>query len=220
MSKTTIKIVYFAFLAPNVWLSVVTEQLNALKSLDLYEEAANIYFSVISNDNELELLKALLKTQYPKVEIINHFYENVYEYPGIKAVYDISNETEDNTLILYFHSKGMTSHQHGHRRRLFDITIQNYKEAIEEFEKNNEIDVICALPHYHGFAYFNFFWVKSSYVKKWVPEPTVSDNRFVWEVWIGNGERRFSKKEKIITYSPLLKYNTITSHDPSFWGYM
>ena len=46
-----------------------------------------------------------VKTDYPKIEIANHFYENVYEYAGIKNVYDISTEHEADTNILYFHSK-------------------------------------------------------------------------------------------------------------------
>lgn len=208
---TTIKIVYFSFLVPNIWLPIVTEQLDALKDLDLYERAVNIYFSVISDDNELKVLKILLKEKYPKIEIVNHFYENVYEYPGIKTVYDISDEKDDNTLILYFHSKGMTSNLHDLRKRLFNVTIKNYKEAIKEFENNNEIDVICALPHPNGFAYFNFFWIKSSYVKKWVPEPTIQKNRYMWEIWIGNGFDFLSKKKKIITYSPFIKYDSIVN---------
>ena len=36
MSNTIIKIVYFAYLAPNIWQSIVTEQLDALQHLDLH----------------------------------------------------------------------------------------------------------------------------------------------------------------------------------------
>jgi len=49
MEKLTIKIVYFAYLVPNRWYWIVKEQLDALKNLDLYEMAANIYFNVISD---------------------------------------------------------------------------------------------------------------------------------------------------------------------------
>ena len=57
---TIIKIVYFAYLVPNRWYSIVKEQLDELKNLELYEMAANIYFNVISDDVELEQLKSLL----------------------------------------------------------------------------------------------------------------------------------------------------------------
>jgi hypothetical protein len=214
----TIKIVYFAYLVPNRWHSVVKEQLDALKNLELYETASNIYFNVISDDLELEQLKVFLKNDYPKIEIANHFYENVYEYAGIKNLYDISSENEENTYILYFHSKGMTSYADIDRQNLFRNTISNYKEAIEAFENNKEIDVVCAIPHAFGFAYFNFFWIRSSYVKRWLPVPVISDNRYIWEVFIGS---YYSKKPKIITYSPLLKYETTDSAtDPNFWYYL
>lgn len=209
-----IKIVYFAYLVPSVWQSIVTEQLQALKQLDLYNEAINIYISVISDDVELDKLKILIETEYSKIEIMNHYYENIFEYPGIKTVYDISSENENNTIILYFHSKGMTSNIHLHRKNLFDYTIIPYEQIVSEFSSNAELDVASVLPHPNGFAYFNFFWVRSSYVRKWLPEPTITPNRFVWECWLGIP---FSKKDRVITYSPILGYNTITTEHPSFW---
>ena len=217
MEKLTTKIVYFAYLVPNRWHWIVKEQLDALKNLDLYEMAANIYFNVISDDVELEQLKQLLKTDYPKIEIANHFYENVYEYAGIKNVYDISSEQEDNTIILYFHSKGMKSYEDDDRRKLFSKTISNYTDAIEAFQNDKEIDIVCAIPNHNGFAYYNFFWIRSSYVKKWLPEPVISDDRFMWEIYIG---KNYSRKEKVITYSPFLKYERTDTSDPNFPIYL
>jgi hypothetical protein len=130
MSNLVIKIVYFAYLLPGVWFNIVTEQLDSLTELELYEKASNIYISVIANDTELKKLQELIKSRYQKLEIINHYYENIYEYPGIKTLYDISNEYEDNTIILYFHSKGMTSNCHNQRVNLFNKTIKTYVEII------------------------------------------------------------------------------------------
>jgi len=212
-----VKIVYFAYLVPNVWQNIVIEQLDALKQLELYSEAVNIYISVIADDIELEKLKTLISSEYTKLEIINHYYENVFEYPGIKTVYDISNENEDDTVILYFHSKGMTSHADMHRQNLFKMTITPYRKIINEFEKNENLDVASFLPHPNGFAYFNFFWTRSSYVRKWLVEPTITENRYIWEVWLGIP---YSKKEKVVTYSPFLEYNTITTEEPAFGYYI
>jgi len=214
MTEQVIKIVYFAYLVPNVWIPIVSEQLDSLKRLDLYEKASNIYFSVIADDVELTTLKSLLNEKYQKIEIINHYYENLYEYPGIKAVYDISNEKEDDTIILYFHSKGMTSSQHHFREKLFDVTIKNYEMYVNEFDKNKDLDVGCALPHRNGLAHFFFFWIRSSFMRKWVPKPIPDADRFVWECWIGN---EFAKKEKVVTYSPYHGYNTVHSADANFY---
>lgn len=111
----------------------------------------------------------------------------------------------------------MTSYQDDDRRKLFSKTISNYKDAIEAFENDKDIDVVCAILNHNGFAYYNFFWIRSSYVKKWLPEPVITDDRFVWEVFIG---KNYSKKDKVITYSPFLKYQRTDTTDPNFPTYL
>jgi hypothetical protein len=134
-----IKIVYFAYLAPDKWEKIVVEQLDSLKKIDLYDIASNIYMSVISDDIEIEKLKILLKNNYSKIEIKNIYKENVYEYPGLKTIYQIA-EDDDDTYLLYFHSKGMTSNQHETRQYMFKYTIENYKEGIRELIKNKDLE--------------------------------------------------------------------------------
>jgi hypothetical protein len=205
-----IKIVYFAYLVPNVWESIVMEQLNMLKLLEIYN-TADIYMSVISTNNEdLESLKILLNKYFSKIILINIYHENLYEYPGIKTVYEIA-DNDDNTIILYFHSKGMTSNQHNHRIKLFNYTIKNYYKYINEFINNKDLEVACMAPSNSGFAYFNFFWVRSSYVYNYCSQPKntseyIKHERYTWEVWLGNS---YSKKKNIVTFSPLIKYNTL-----------
>ena len=203
-----IKIVYFAYLIPNRWETIVKEQLNSLYNTELYNDAVNIYISVISDDCQLIKLKELLKYNYSKVEIINVFTDNVYEYPGLKAIYQIA-EDDDDTLLLYFHSKGMTSNQTETRQYLFKYTIGNYQSYINEFVDNKLLDTAGAIPHNNGFVFFNFFWARSSYVRNYCNKPIISDNRYIWEVWIGN---EFSRKQKVITYSPIIKYDQVTHH--------
>jgi hypothetical protein len=203
-----IKIVYFAYLIPDKWLPIVEEQLDSLKSLELYNESSNIYMTVISDDNQLTTLKELLANKYSKVEIKNVFQDNVYEYPGLKTIYQIA-EDDDDTLLIYFHSKGMTSNQHETRQYLFKYTFENYKDYLKEFENNKHLEVAGAIPHENGFIFFNFFWARSSYVRNYCEKPIVSDNRYIWEVWIGS---EFSRKKEIITYSPIIKYDRVKHH--------
>jgi len=203
-----IKIVYFTFLVPNKWKEIVLEQLTMLKSLELYN-IAEIYMSVISeSDVELDSLKQILQNDFDKIQLINVYDTNVYEYPGIKTVYELS-ENDDNTLILYFHSKGMTSDQHETRQKLFNHTIKNYKIYIDEFTNNPTLEVAGMVPNNSGFVFFNFFWVRSSYVHNYcskpenTPEYMKGAGRFTWEAWLGS--EYSNKKEKIITYSPIIK---------------
>jgi hypothetical protein len=203
-----IKIVYFAYLIPNKWESIVKEQLDSLKKIQLYEESINIYMSIISDDTELSKLKSLLENNYNKVQIYNVYKDNYYEYPGIQAIYNIA-EDDDDTLLLYFHSKGMTSNQHETRQYLFKYTIENYKTYINEFENNKQLETAGAIPHINGFIFFNFFWCRSSYIRNYCSKPIISDNRYIWEVWIGN---EFSRKKEIMTFSPIIKYDRVTHH--------
>ena len=200
ISKMKIKIIYFACLIPNAWEPIVLEQLDALKKLNLYSTASNIWMSVISNDNELSKLKLILSQNYNKIQLKNVFTENYYEYPGIKTLYQVA-EDEDDTLLLYLHSKGITSNQHEMRQYLFKNTLENYKEYINEFKKNKDLDIAGAIPHHSGFCYFNFFWTRSSYIRNYCSRPEISENRYIWEVWTGT---EYSRKKQINTWTVFL----------------
>ena len=209
-----IKIVYFIFLMPNKWIDIFFEQLNMLKALDLYN-LAEIYISVISeSDEELNKLKVLLNDNFPKINLINVYNNNLlFEYPGIKTVYEIS-EDDNDTLILYFHSKGLTSNQQEIRKLLFNHTIKNYKVYIQEFINNPNLETAGMLPCRDGFINNNYFWVRSSYVHKYCskPETTIEylkNDRYSWEMWLGN---EYSKKDKVIIWSPIIKYNGTVDH--------
>ena len=200
-----IKIVYFANLIPNSWESIIIEQLDSLKKLELYNKASNIYMSVISNDRELIKLKELINSKYKKIELKNIYKENYYEYPGIKTLYQIAQD-DDDEIILYFHSKGITSNQHENRKYLFNHTIENYNLYLQEFKRNKELEVAGIFPNVDGFCYFNFFWTRSSYVRNYCSRPEISENRYIWEVWVGT---EFSRKKEVITFSPLVGYTKL-----------
>jgi len=202
-----INIVYFAFLLKNKWQPIILEQLNSLKNINLYNIASKIYMTVISDDIEIIELREILK-DFPKIILIHEFKDNVYEYPGLKLVHDISTN-DPNTIILYFHSKGMISNTAHIRKLLFDSTINNYQKYVNEFKNNTNLDVAGSIPHKNGFIFFNFFWIRSSYVNQYVSKPMISSDRYIWEIWIGND---FSKKKDVITFSPYIKYDGVTTH--------
>ena len=204
-----IKIVYFAYLLQDKWEEIVLEQLEQLYSLNELYALSDIYMSVIDvseNASELEKLKYILLNRYPKIQLINIFYTNEYEYPGIKTVYELSTNNDDE-YILYFHSKGVMSNSHDIRKALFEYTIANYRDAIAEFQQNKETDIVCLIPSGYGFAYFNFFWARSSYINKYCSKPENTQEylryeRYSWELWLGN---HYSNKKCINIYSPFIK---------------
>jgi len=208
MTEKKIKIVYFIYLRPNKWEIIAKEQLDLLKKSKLYDLSSEIYVSVITEGNEFDKFEKFIHQNYPKLKIKDVFKENLYEYVGFKTIYEIS---DDDSIVLYFHSKGIfsgekNSNNNRIRKMLFNTVIEDYEKYINEFKKNKELDIGTILPHHRGFAFYNFFWIRGDYVKKYLKKPVVNDNRFIWEEWIGNPN---STKQNIITYSPLIQYDKI-----------
>lgn len=205
-----VKIVYFAYLNTDDWEPIVLEQLNSLRNTGLYELADNIYISLVCDDVRLKRIKQLIWAKFKKIEIINRYNGNFYEYPGLEAVYSLSQK-DDDSIILYFHTKGMTS-QKKHpgnasiRQNLFKHTIDNYQIYLDHFKKNEDLDVGGIFISEFGFAWYNFFWINSKYVKNHLPKPEFTSHRYYWERWIGN---EHSTKKDIKTFSPILGYNKL-----------
>lgn len=216
-----VKIVYFAYLVPDKWRPIVEEQLDALTQCGLYTRADEIQMSCcFDHMKDYQELCDLLEQQWPKVKIGQISDTNQYEYLGILNVYLMAHQVEavdaNDTVILYFHSKGMTSNLPKIRRSLFQHTIQNYQEYLDAFETDPNLDIAGYLPHPDGFIYFNFFWIRADYVRNWTSLPVPSQDRFIWEVWFGH---EYSQKTtKIETWSPLLgKQQIDKSADEAMW---
>ena len=137
-----VKIVYFASLLEDKWEGIVLEQLWSLKNSKIYDDADEIYISLQCNDQQLKRIKQHLWSKFKKIQIINRVEKNMYEYPGIKSVYDLSQK--EDSIILYFHTKGMFSNvkypeRNILRGQLFKYTIENYEEYLNDFLKNKTL---------------------------------------------------------------------------------
>lgn len=205
-----IKIVYFIFLVPDRWESIVDEQLTSLKKLGLYESANEIYVSCVGELLEFNNLKIYLSKKFDKIKIKEFSEENTYEYLGFKTIYDIS---EDDSIILYFHTKGIISGlnnptNHLIRKLLFKFIVENYNLHIDNLVNNN-IDMSTLYPGIDGTTWYNFFWVRGEFVKNNLPYPKKETNRFYWEHWLSYS----NTKKDVKTFSPILGYDKITSQD-------
>lgn len=186
MYNPKIKIIYFAYLLPTKWESIVLEQLEELKQLDLYNIADEISINVNTNEEELQKLKIILSEKYDKIKIGEVSYENVFEYTGFKKLYDVAQSSDDNDILLYFHTKGMTGiPSNNARKKLFDLTIKNFAHAIESFKNDSKLMLYCALPSIYGFAYYNFFFAKAEYIKN-CEIPEIKESRHFWETYIAH----------------------------------
>ena len=95
----------------------------------------------------------------------------------------------------------MTSNTHETRRNLFIYTIDIYKKYLKAFDENPELEIAGFLPNEPGHIYYNFFWIRTSYVRKYCIEPKPTNNRFYWEVWSNDMKNRTIRPN---TYSPIV----------------
>ncbi len=200
-----IKVVYFLYLVADRWENIFLTQVNNFIELEL-TQIADFYLSVSGAESEVSRLLYLVHSRYPWLSVFNISHDNLYEFPGIKAVYEVAEDSD--TLILYLHTKGIVSGQSRARELLSKYTVSNYRLHIEAMRADKSIDVSCLIPSRYGFAYFNFFWVRSSYIRNYLTRPQctkeyMKNGRFTWEMWLGNFND-YSRKPVIRTFSPIL----------------
>lgn len=214
-----IKIVYFVYVFQEIWKDIVQEQLGQLEKTELYEIADEIIITANCDEDQKEDFQEFINSNWPKIQIKTIDNKNNFEYIGIKKIWDISQDCED-CLILYFHTKGTTSKKNKYninnpsqpkniRKILFDNTILNYKIYLDEFQKNKKLDIGGPFIDKSGISWYNFFWLRSSFVKENLFYPEIQESRYFWETWIGK-----TKNEEIpTTYSPITNYEKLQSRD-------
>lgn len=212
-----IKIVYFVYVFQEIWKDIVQEQLSQLEKTELYKMADEIIITANCNLDQKEIFENYINSNWPKIQIQIIDDQNNFEYIGIKKIWDLSQECED-CLILYFHTKGTTHKKNKYninnpsnpkniRKILFDNTISNYEVYLNEFKKNKKLNIGGAFINKTGISWYNFFWLRSSFVKENLFYPEIQESRYFWEKWIGN-----TQNGKIpVTYSPITNYEKLQS---------
>jgi len=185
--KTAIKVVYFinTFCAPEDYYFLMKEQLQGLVECGL--DKHEVYVEV-SGDNGR--IAKEIKDIIPTASVT--FHDNSHEYPGLLRVWKLAQE-EEESFILYFHSKGITRLKNKKERDPIERLL--YKDLIEEwrvcvkflmfFPSLNKIGRFISGP---GWSWHNFFWVRSSYVKQ-CEKPVKTTRRHYYEDWLARKKR-------------------------------
>jgi hypothetical protein len=184
---------YYHILLVNNWKEIVIEQLTVMKRSGLYKIAREIKIGALGSD--LKELEAVLK-DYPKCSIA-YYSENVKEYEF--ATLDILHEDSKKGKPfygVYFHVKGVSfplnSGGKYWRDYMNHYNLTTWKECVKKLQKGYDLCGVKLLGpqdrggwnlHYSG----NFFWFKSTYIKKLTPETTRKD-RFRAEFWSCTGK--------------------------------
>lgn len=184
----------------NNWKDILKEQLDKIVDSGL-SLVSSINLCVV-HDHDLNTIKTLKDfiSYYPTVKIQKiENNKGCGECVTIKEIKKFCDKTEEDTYILYLHSKGVT--QYGSER---ELPVTTWRRLMEYYLINNWEDCItnlakgydCCGVNYQDHAANingerrlikifngNFFWTKSSYVKK-IDENFNFTTRYCPENWI------------------------------------
>jgi hypothetical protein len=212
-----INIVYFTYINPNKnYKDIIQGQLN-----DIVVSGIGInskLFIVISCEfpeliNEVEniITQKLLNTNVNYELTIEP--KNIYEYYGIKKVYDLAKADPDKYYI-YLHGKGMMN-EHGEMTKtgrtksnlsLTRSHLYPWEKILNLFKSNQNI-VVAASFVGPRLGWFNFWWASGKYLST-CEDPRVSlDHRHYYEGWLSSGSI-----ENEIFYN--LTENDYTQYEP------
>jgi hypothetical protein len=200
-----IAVVFYSLINPSHrWRELLTLQMAELTTFGIASRALSIHvelstdgdiFSPPNSKNQtmnvLDLAAKIVQALVPKAKVTvgNN---NTFEYPGIHRVWELANlhpNLPPSTILLYLHGKGTVNGDPDVIRtvdneRLTRIVIKPWKDIVEHFEKRTELMKAGYALASSGHVWYNFFWVRSSYVRR-LDEPVIDMNRYYYEGWLG-----------------------------------
>jgi len=166
-------------------IDITLEQIELLNSTGLLEKSEVVLCSHYDEGNHKDLVQYL--TQYSSNNKFRHFgesYKEWYEYTTCLELQKQCNESSDEFYALYIHNKGSYTRTVGNynwRKYMEYFCIEKWKECVEKLDEGYEL-VGAAFtdnteeynPNITHYFAGNFFWARSSYIKKCQPlsEPT------------------------------------------------
>ena len=214
--SSEVYIVYFIYINPDKnWQVILEGQMNDLKDIKILQN--NKLFVVISssdenNTNEAKnIVNSILIDYNHNIEFTVEK-ENLYEYPGIKKVYDLALKHKDK-LFIYFHSKGMVFYEENKSRneieeKLTKNTLKDWQKTISIFKNNSNIHKLGLYPADKGFVWFNFWWARGEYINR-LEEPIITEDRYYYEIWLS----KLKKVKCEDSYSTIYNGNACLTFD-------
>lgn len=152
-----------------------------LRNLPIFDKCYVIFTSPSHLDDILfNICEKLNFNLYPIP--FNFYRDNVFEYPGMKAMKEES-ENDNDSLFYYCHSKGS-----GCPSSLSELIFKfHIKECltydIDHIFNNVDIQKAGLFPSQEGWLWHNFFWVRSSYFS--TKELKLEEDRYKYESLVG-----------------------------------
>jgi hypothetical protein len=192
-----INIIYFVWINLNKnFEAIIFGQLDDMINSNILNDA-KLYIEICCEYEHIQnYIKELIENTLKSFNYeINFHTKNIFEYYGIKKLYDLAKKEPDN-YYLYLHSKGMFNYDNINDRHIYEKTLTRgnlyqYKKVIEIFNNNNNISKIGLFPSNHhdqNFIWLNFYWSRGSYLNT-CENPIITTDRFYYERWSGTGEK-------------------------------
>lgn len=126
---------------------------------------------------------------------------NMFEFPALHFLWHKACSHPDD-IFLYFHNKGTTRAKlFGLRRAAQEMAV--FREVVAPWREiaklfsfyGKRMQHTGSFPATGGWEWFNFFWVRGSYLQH-VAEPMKTSNRYYYESWLSlNGADDCTKKK-------------------------
>ena len=164
--------IFFHVYLKNDFTHILLNKFKKFKASGLYDKADKIYLTLFGDIEKNQEFLSDLKDLYRKIEFVvisNKEFDN--EADTLNFMLKKAEEYEDNTPMLYLHTKG-ASHTHpimkkniGAWVRYLDLyTINKWEECLDGLEENDAAGGLYESSdpkHFSG----NFFWANSEYIK-------------------------------------------------------
>jgi hypothetical protein len=198
--------VYHVFCAEG-WEQLVPFQLERLRKSGLANQTKTLFISCIyRQETDLTKLHTMLTGIHYEIAASTSD-ANQYEYPALDLVY--KKAKEEDCLIYYFHTKGVSYHGPQQKDRhwlYFKKKVDAWREVMEYFNIDKwqvAANVLCGGYDTYGCLRYpprpatytmyagNFWWAHASYLRSL---RSLSDeerkNRMLAETWIFTGKHR------------------------------
>lgn len=194
--------VYFAFLdvRGNDWdgsraKELVQTQLRELKEIGLAAAVKEFHVVFTCNDHSILLqAKKSVRDILPDPKFHIHIITgNPYEYPGILCAWNVAQRIpvskRNTSVVLYFHSKGMSNGRKDRikteeNKMLTNYVLHPWREIVARFQSEPGLNKAGYAAAKHGWIWYNFWWARASYLAI-CPEPILTDRRHYYEDWLG-----------------------------------
>jgi hypothetical protein len=198
-----IHIVYHTYICNEKSLNIISGQLYDIKMSGIMD-VSKLDIMITYNwntDNRLvtrgrEIINSFKNEYASKINVIEKG-ENEYEYLGINRLYQLACENPE-CIFIYMHTKG-ASHKTTTEYRSFEnifftrTLLWNWGDKYNIFSNDPDINYMGMFPAMQHLVWFNFFWVRGTYIKKCEKPLEHPPTRYYYESWLSSGRSATDK---------------------------